>query len=119
MDTLIMLRSESCAKLLEKAVYISLITGIVCIQSFLMTNPIMADELKLAHNTVPKVNIQGLKEKIMVEISPEARKKSFDENIKAKYPKAVITDIQDGVKHIKLTKYYNGRPVRINIVETD
>ena len=105
--------------MLEKAVYISLITGIVCIQSFLMTNPIMADELKLAHNTVPKVNIQGLKEKIMVEISPEARKKSFDENIKAKYPKAVITDIQDGVKHIKLTKYYNGRPVRINIVETD
>ena len=119
MDTLIMLRSESCAKLLEKAVYISVITGIVFIQSFLMTNPIMADELKLAHNTVPKVNIQGLKEKIMVEISPEARKKSFDENIKAKYPKAVITDIQDGVKHIKLTKYYNGRPVRINIVETD
>ena len=59
MDTLIMLRYESCAKLLEKAVYISVITGIVCIQSFLMTNPIMADEWKLANNNITKGNLQG------------------------------------------------------------
>lgn len=119
MDTLILLRSESCAKLLEKALYLSVIAGIVCIQSLIMTNPIMADELKLAHNTVVKVDVHSLKEKLMIEISPEARKKSFDENIKAKYPKAQITDVREGVKHIKLSKYYNGRPVRINIVETD
>ena len=39
--------------------------------------------------------------------------------IKEKYPKAVIADVTDGVKHIKLTKYYNGRPVKINVVEVD
>lgn len=119
MDTLISLRSEYSAGFIEKALYLSVIAGVVCLQSFIMTTPIRADELKLAHNAVSTPNFQTLKEKIMVEISPEARKKSFDDNIRVKYPKAIIADVQDGVKHVKLTKYYNGRPVRINIVETD
>lgn len=119
MDTLVSLRSEFFSKLLEKALYLSVITGVVCLQGFILTNPMLADELKLAQNTAMPVNIENLKEKIMLEISPEARKKNFDENIRAKYPKAVITDVQDGVKHIRLTKYYNGKPVRINLVEVD
>ncbi len=119
MDTLVSLRSEFFSKLLEKALYLSVITGVVCLQGFILTNPILADELKLAQNTAMPVNIESLKEKIMMEISPEARKKNFDENIRAKYPKAVLTDVQDGVKHIRLTKYYNGKPVRINLVEVD
>lgn len=119
MDTLVSLRYEIFSKLLEKALYLSVITGVVCLQGFILTNPMLADELKLAQNTAMPVNIESLKEKIMLEISPEARKKNFDENICAKYPKAVITDIQDGVKHIRLTKYYNGKPVRINLVEVD
>lgn len=119
MDTLVMLRSEYYAKLIEKALYLSVIAGVVCLQSFIMTNPILADDLKLAHNAVPSVNVEELKEKIMLEISPELRKKNFDDNIRAKYPKAVITDVTDGVKHVRLTKYFNGRPVKINLVEVD
>ena len=57
--------------------------------------------------------------KILNEISPEIRQKNFDTMVRSKYPKAVITDVTGGVKHIKLTKYYNGKPVKINVVETD
>ena len=56
---------------------------------------------------------------IMTEVSQEARAKYFDENVRKKYPKAVIVDVDRGVKHIKLTKYYDGKPVRINVVEID
>lgn len=119
MDTLVMLRSEYYAKLIEKALYLSVIAGVVCLQSFIMTNPILAEDLKLAHNAVPSVSIEELKEKIMLEISPELRKKNFDDNIQAKYPKALITDVADGVKHVRMTKYFNGRPVKINLIEVD
>ena len=44
-------------------------------------------------------------------------KNNFDTMIALKYPKGTIYDITSGVKHIKLTKYYSGKPVKINIVE--
>ena len=42
---------------------------------------------------------------------------TFDKNIKLKYSGAKITDIEKGVKHIKMIRYFNGRPVRINLIE--
>ena len=47
----------------------------------------------------------------------EARESIFNKEIKNKYYGAKITDVEKGVKHIKMIRYYNGRPVRINIVE--
>ncbi len=41
----------------------------------------------------------------------------FDKKIKEKYVGAKIADVDKGVKHIKMLRYYNGRPVRINVVE--
>jgi exopolysaccharide biosynthesis protein len=41
----------------------------------------------------------------------------FEETISQKYSNAV--DVVHGVKHIKLTKYYEGKPVRINVIEAD
>lgn len=41
----------------------------------------------------------------------------FDKNIKTKYSGAKIADVDNGIKHVKMLRYYNGRPVRINVVE--
>ena len=68
MDTLILLRSESFVKLLEKMLYLSVIIGVVCLQGVFFTNPIMADDLKLAHNIAPVIDAQSIKEKIMLEM---------------------------------------------------
>ena len=119
MDTLILLRLETFVKLIEKMLYISVVVGVVCLQNIIWTNPILAEDLRLAHHSTTVVDTQTLKEKIMLELSPELRKQKFDESIKAKYTGAQIIDVADGVKHIKLTKYYSGRPVRINLVEVD
>ena len=43
----------------------------------------------------------------------------FDEKIKTKYPGAKIRDLTKGVKQISVTRYFNSRPVRLNIIETD
>lgn len=119
MDTILSRKNLVMSGLIEKAFCLSVILGVVCLQALVLPEPIMADDVILAHNTVPAVDVKDLKEKILLELSPEVRKKKFNDYIKEKYPEAVITDVQEGVKHIKLTNYYNGRPVRINIIEAD
>ena len=45
------------------------------------------------------------------------REATFNNGIKNKYYGAKVTDVEKGVKHIKMIRYYNGRPVRINLIE--
>ena len=45
------------------------------------------------------------------------REKIFNQNISAKYSGSRITDVEKGVKYVRMIRYYNNRPVRINIVE--
>jgi exopolysaccharide biosynthesis protein len=47
------------------------------------------------------------------------RKENFEQRIRNKYRNIPVNSVADGVKHIKMVKYYNGRPVRINIVEVN
>ncbi len=117
MDTLIYnAENYELKKLAEIAVNVSII-GVLSLCQVLM--PIHASNIKVAQVTAPDFDTGQLKARILNEISPEVRQKNFDKMIKDKYPKALITDVTSGVKHIKLTKYYSGRPVRINVVEAD
>lgn len=101
---------------------IGIITGVTILAmlcSFPGVSIYASDTAYIAKKSAPAINIdaQGLKEKIFQEVSPELKQKEFNENIRKKYPNAVIYDVANGVKHIKLTKYYSGRPVRVNVVE--
>lgn len=117
MDTLIYnAENYELRKLTEVAVNISII-GVIILCQVLM--PIHASNTKVAQVTAPDFDTGQLKQKILNEISPRTRQKNFDNMIRQKYPKAIISDVTGGVKHIKLTKYYSGRPVRINVVEVD
>lgn len=117
MDTLIYnAENYELKKLADIAVNISVIGVLVLCQALM---PIHASNTRVAQITAPDFDTGQIKTKIINRISPEERQKNFDNLIKQKYPKAVIADVTGGVKHIKLTKYYNGRPVRINVVEVD
>lgn len=121
MDTLLFCKNfeyKCDYKLIVHLVNVSIIGVLVFSQ---MLFPISANDMKLAQTSVPiqDKNASQIKEKILNEISPETRQKNFDLMIKQKFPKAIVNDVTDGVKHIKLTKYYSGRPVRINVVEVD
>ena len=50
-------------------------------------------------------------------LNPQELKNQFNTRIAAKYQGLYINTVADGVKHIRMTKYYVGKPVRINIVE--
>lgn len=96
--------------------------GAFIVLFYLFINPpIFADDIKLAQAPVPsiRINTTEIYNEIMNEISPEVRAKNFDTRVKAKYPNSAIRTVAPGVKHIKLTKYYDGKPVRINVVEVE
>lgn len=95
--------------------------ALVLLLPFVFNSPLMADDMTIAQAPVPAINIDTEKvyQQIIDDISPEAREQKFNQSVKQRYPKAVIKDVDTGIKHIKLTKYYDGKPVRINIVEID
>ena len=113
MDTLIY-NEKDYKKIIETVISVSLIGVLVVCQGL-----VHASSVKIAHVTVPDFDTGQIKQKILNEISPEVRQRNFDTMIRQKYPKALIAEVTSGVKHIKLTKYYAGKPVRINVVEVD
>ena len=94
---------------------------VIFMLSLVYNPPIMADDLILAHAPVPPITLDTgqIYQQIIEEATPEARLEKFNQQARERYPGAVINDVDVGVKHIRLTKYYDGKPVRINIVEID
>ena len=41
----------------------------------------------------------------------------FEQEILEKYKNMHVTEVEKGVKHVRMTKYYSGKPVKINVVE--
>ena len=119
MDTLFYAANRE--RILNSFIISSIMGMLLFTQTIFINPPIYADDIKIAQISEPSVGLDTgqIKDKILNEFSMETRAKNFDEKIKRKYPKATIVDVDSGIKHIKVTKYYDGRPVRINIVEID
>lgn len=116
MDTILNYPEKHLLNAIGIAVNFCVIGIFVVTQSMFL--PIMAKDM-LAKIPNPVIDTGQVSLQIMSELSEEKRAKDFDEKIRNKYPKAVITDVDKGIKHIKYTKYYDGKPVKINVVEVD
>ena len=87
------------------------ILGIVALtSSYIQGMPILAKDL-LAHNTAIAPLLKTDTRNIEKEIE------DYNTQIRNKYRGGVVYDIDTGIKHIRLKKYYQGRPVSINVVE--
>ena len=76
----------------------------------LLLNPgILANDIGGITGVSPNINY--IKEQRMI------KEELFNQEIMNKYKDLSVKNVDKGVKHIKMTKYYNGKPVRINVVE--
>lgn len=116
MDTMLLCPEKRILNALGIAMNFAIVGAFVITQSVFM--PLFANDV-IAKLSNPVMDTNQVSIQIINEMSTEAHNKNFNEKIKNKYPKAVIIDVDRGVKHIKLTKYYDGKPVKINIVEID
>ena len=114
MDTMLLCNDKRILNVFGIAVNFLIITALVAAQSAFV--PIMARDM-LANVSVLDTGQKSIE--IMREVKDEVKSRNFDEQVRQKYPNALIADIDSGVKHIKITKYYDGRPVKINVVEVN
>ena len=97
--------------------------NIVLAASFLLSQNslVFADNIKIVNGIVspPLVNtlqIERTLDRINIEETSEVE---FDNYISNKYKNCRIYSVSKGIKHIKLVRYYQGRPVKLNIIEAD
>lgn len=119
MDTLIV-QPKYLPKIIATSLNVSIVMGLLFSQHFFDGAPIFAQEqLTIANNAIvaPLLNGPGIERNLVEQLTAEQKKQKFNEEIKKKYKNGVITDVDKGVKHIQLLKYYQGQPVRINVIE--
>lgn len=106
MDTTLALQRP----ILEKTATSAAAIAIFLAFSLTQVPTIFANDTDIGLNT-------GLSPTINYIIEQKEKEEAFDKSIKYKYAGAKITDVEKGVKHVKMIRYYNGRPVRINLIE--
>ncbi|MCM1265298.1 MAG: phosphodiester glycosidase family protein [Candidatus Gastranaerophilales bacterium] len=82
---------------------------------------VLAENIRIVNGIVspPLVNSIQLERNLDKVIMEEQSVNSFDSYIKQKYANCKIYDVGKGIKHIKLVRYYQGRPVKLNVIEAD
>lgn len=121
MDTIIA-RPKNFSKLIANTLNVSIVMGLLFSQHVFEGAPLLAQEqLTMASNAVvaPIINGANIGKNIVEQLTIEQQTKIFNQQIRRKYKQGVIIDVDKGVKRIKLTKYYQGKPVRINVIEVN
>jgi len=117
MDTLIIQsrRFEIPSKVCEYFV-ISLLFLTLLLSHGIFQPPIFASDL-IANSTITAPVLKQTAQILQSQIGTDLFRYKFEERVNNKYKGMTVTNVADGIKHIKLVKYYNGKPVKINIVE--
>lgn len=116
MDTLfenkqIHLPFRTCEYVLTLSLFVTLV-----LTHTIFIPPLFANDL-IANSTVTTPTLKEMSQYIKEEMNPQIRQEKFENKIKSKYKGSVINNVDTGIKHIKMVKYYNGKPVKINVVE--
>lgn len=116
MDTLfenkqIHLPFRTCEYVLTLSLFVTLV-----LTHTIFIPPLFANDL-IANSTVTTPTLKEMSQYIKEEMNPQIRQEKFENKIKLKYKGYVINNVDTGIKHIKMVKYYNGKPVKINVVE--
>lgn len=116
MDTLILKNKfEVSGKTFEQIVT-TVLFFVLVLSNFVFLPHVYANDL-IANTNTSTPTLYHAGEVLRQELSPEYNNEIFENRIKFKYSGAAVNHISDGIKHIRLVRYYNGKPVRINVVE--
>jgi len=128
MDTLT-LQPKHFSKIIANTLNVSIVMGLLFSQHVFEGPPIFAKELTIANNVIvsplvtplasPLFGSVSLDRNIKEKLSIEQQTKNFNEEIRQKYKKGIITDVDKGVKRIQITRYFQGAPIRINVIEVN
>ena len=108
MDTTVIVHRPQIEKTATSAAGIGIALCLLLSQNLLISAKDIGAE-KIA--SIPTVGISYINER------KNNRELIFEQSISEKYANAEVADVERGIKHVRMIKYYKNRPVRINIVE--
>ncbi len=113
MNTTLAYNQKSIRKMINHSLYFTVLLSVFCSQSFLINNNLFASE---AINNGANIKQNTVEEQTR---SLTEEKQRWESMLRQRYRNGAILTIADGVKHVRMVKYINGRPVKINIVEVN
>ena len=106
---------KSIRKMINHSLYFTVLLSVFCSQSFLINNNLFANADE-AINTGANIQQNKVEEQTR---SLTEEKQRWESMLRQRYRNGAILTIADGVKHIRMVKYINKRPIKINIVEVN
>jgi len=82
-----------------------------------LNNSIYTNAKEIAMNITNTNTRTGSATKAELFFDKATETEKWNKDVQRRYPKSTILTLKDGIKHIRMTKYINGRPIRINVVE--
>lgn len=106
-------------KLIAVTINLSIVAVLIVVAgSLIKSPPIIAKEIKIAQGSIVSPLLEDRKSKENI-LPIEEQQANFNKSVRERYKNSLIYDVAVGIKHIKLTRVYQGRPVRINVVEVN
>lgn len=106
-------------KVIAVTINLTIVAALIVVASSLIKSPpIIAKEIRIAQGSIVSPLLEDRKTKKNI-IPIEEQQANFNKSVRNRYKNSLIYDVAPGIKHIKLTRVYQGRPVRINVVEVN
>ena len=104
---------------IKDSLILMLLLSVFSTQNFLITNKVDSAEYKVKQNKNANLILDKERKKgpPKVDIAQESQK--WEAGIRNRYKYGQIKTVDEGIKHISLTKYLKNRPVKINVVEVN
>ena len=113
MNTMLANNQKSIGKMINYTFYFTVLLAMCSSQFFLVNNPLFANEAINHEN-----NITTATEEIQTQSLTE-EKARWESMLRQRYRNGAILTVTDGVKHIRMVKYINSKPIKINIIEVN
>ena len=115
MNTMLADNQKSIGKIINHSLYFTVLLAVFSTQSLMVNNNpfTFANE---AINNGANITQDKVEEQTR---SLTEEKQRWESMLRQRYRNGAILTLTDGVKHIRMVKYINGRPVKINIVEVN
>ena len=116
MNTMLADNQKNIGKIINHSLYFTVLLAVFSSQSLMINSNITAIGNEAISTAFTQQKQTDIKEQTR---SLTEEKQRWESMLRQRYRNGAILTIADGVKHIRMVKYINSRPVKINIVEVN
>lgn len=119
MNTMLYEHHKNIGKIINNSLYFTILIAVFSSHSMMSNNQLFAHETDRLAYTSAKIIPQNPPVPDIQTFSLTEEKQRWEAMLRQRYKNGKILTVAEGVKHIRMVKYINSKPVKINIVEVN